>query len=567
MIILSKLIINNFAIIKYIAINFNNGFTTVTGETGAGKSIIINAIHLAMGEKADISKIRSGSDQSEIECVFTFDNLPENFQKFIEIHDIPLINNQLVLKRKLFSSGRSTAWINNKTCSNLILKQAGNFLVDLHGQHAHQSLLQEENHLSYLDSYGKYTNLLDKVRITWEKVVYNKNKLDLLFEKQKLNKEKRELWRYQFDEIEKISPKENEINDLVKEIRLLENAEKFIQIAKGLTNQLYEGENTFYNQIQDVIGKLQELNSIKDSFGDYLENLEQTKYLFQELSNDLNHNASSVEYDSSRLDELNTRLISIDKLVKKYGPEIQNVLEFQENLKIKLSEDENLDFDINDISKKLDHAKSDYLLFAQKLSAERKKYAVKFEKAVETSLNRLGVIGSKFSIKINHIESNTGLYEFDGKKYNCNELGIDKISFHIRTNPGEPISPLVDIASGGEVSRIMLAMKSILAAGDKIPVLIFDEIDTGISGQIARIVGEEMRKLSKSHQILCITHLPQIASLGDEHFVVRKVSDEKRNTTVIEKLDKINRIHEIAKLIGGKDISESGLSQASELIS
>jgi len=566
MIILSKLIINNFAIIKYIAINFNNGFTTVTGETGAGKSIIINAIHLAMGEKADISKIRSGSDQSEIECVFTFDNLPENFQKFIEIHDIPLINNQLVLKRKLFSSGRSTAWINNKTCSNLILKQAGNFLVDLHGQHAHQSLLQEENHLSYLDSYGKYTNLLDKVRITWEKVVYNKNKLDLLFEKQKLNKEKRELWRYQFDEIEKISPKENEINDLVKEIRLLENAEKFIQIAKGLTNQLYEGENTFYNQIQDVIGKLQELNSIKDSFGDYLENLEQTKYLFQELSNDLNHNASSVEYDSSRLDELNTRLISIDKLVKKYGPEIQNVLEFQENLKIKLSEDENLDFDINDISKKLDHAKSDYLLFAQKLSAERKKYAVKFEKAVETSLNRLGVIGSKFSIKINHIESNTGLYEFDGKKYDCNELGIDKISFHIRTNPGEPISPLVDIASGGEVSRIMLAMKSILAAGDKIPVLIFDEIDTGISGQIARIVGEEMRKLSKSHQILCITHLPQIASLGDEHFVVRKVSDEKRNTTVIEKLDKINRIHEIAKLIGGKDISESGLSQASELI-
>jgi len=554
MLILEKLIVNNYAIIDNIEVDFQPGFNVITGETGAGKSIVINALNLALGYKADISKIRSGAKESEIVSQFKINSdLPDSIQSLLAVNEIENNNSHITLRRKLFDTGRSSAWINNKSCSINLLKTIGAFIVDMHGQHAHQQLLNVETHLDYLDNFGEYGNLLLTVKNHWNSLNNLKDSLKLLQQRQKLNKEKQELWQFQFDEISKVNPQSGEMEVLEKEQKLLVNAERYHELANNVTSQVYEGDETLYSHLQSIIQQVREMNSISSEFDAYIESLEQTNYLLQELSTDVSNSAHSVEFNPIRLEDVNNRLSELNKLQKKYNPDIEEIIKLKDLLDEKLNQEGSLDFDIQQIQKDIDKAEKDFSTATEKLSRARHKTSRRFEKEVESQLVKLGFNHSKFEVKIDKLES-------------CNETGFDKLEFYIRTNPGEPVSPLVETVSGGEVSRIMLAMKSIMASGDNIPVLIFDEIDTGISGHIARIVGEEMVNLSNNHQILCITHLPQIASLGNTHLAVKKKIVNNRSITYMENLDNDMRVDEIAQLIGGKEVSESGMNQARELL-
>lgn len=567
MLLLEKLKISNFAIIENIEVDFSEGFNVITGETGAGKSIIINALNLALGYKADISKIRGGASDSEIEAHFKIINqISTNLKRLLIENEIPVDTEYLIYKRKLYDSGRSSAWINGKSCSINLLKTAGSLIVDMHGQHAHQHLLNPETHIDYLDGFGDYKDLLKRVAFQWNQLANANEKLQNLIDKQKINLEKRELWQFQFDEISKVNPLPGELQELEKEQNLLENAERYHQLANTVTDFLYEGDATLYSHLQTVITQLRELNKINPEFDDYLESMEQTKYLFQELSGDINNSAQHIDNNPARLEEINNRLFEINKLQKKYDTDIQKIMDYKQELDEKLNIDGSLDFDINKLRKEIDALRAEYTNLAISLSKKRQSAAVKFQKAVVERLLKLGFKNSNFVVQFSKVESSKGILEMDGKKYYSDANGFDNIEFFIRTNIGEPLNPLVETVSGGEVSRIMLAMKSIIASGDKIPVLIFDEIDTGISGHIARIVGEEMLNLAQNHQILCITHLPQIASLGNHHLVVKKKIADERSITYIENLDETNRVEEVAKLIAGKEITESGLIQARELI-
>ncbi|MCF7886493.1 MAG: DNA repair protein RecN [Candidatus Marinimicrobia bacterium] len=561
---LTKLYIKNFAIINEIEIDFKPGFTVITGETGAGKSIIINALNLTLGEQADISMIRSGAKNALIKCEIELDD-SSYIEEFLVDNDIPL-NGELIIKRKLYKAGHSKAWINGKKVNIGDLKIPGNHLIDLHGQHHHQALLNEDNHLPYLDSYGDYNELVEKVRQAWQKLINLVERKEILTEKHQTLQEKKDLWQFQYDEIEKVAPKEGEYEKLKREKSLLQNAEKIFRLASGLVSQLYESENSFYNNLDEAIDKLDELNDIQGEFGDYLEQLSDVKYLLQDLSTSLTDFSDSVDINPDRLESVNERLYSLEKLMKKYGETLEEVIAYKDKIEKELDKDEGLKFEIEKIDQKIDSAQKKYSQLALQLSEARRKWAKKFANELDQVLARLGIKGAQFEVKIEQKKSSEGYAMIEGESYLADENGIDQVRFLISTNPGEPLMPLTNIVSGGEVSRIMLAIKSILAEKDRIPILIFDEIDTGISGKVGRIVGEEVKKLSNSHQILCITHLGQIAGLGDDHLAVRKISTGNRNQTKIFRLNYEERINEIATLIGGRNITDSAKAQAQELL-
>ncbi len=563
---LTRLKIKNFAIIDRIDISFKPGFTVITGETGAGKSIIIDALNFSLGGKTSASMIRFGSKTATIECNFDCD--VKNFPvfSFIKSKGLAAGKGSLTLKRELYSSGRSKAWINGKLCPNSVLKEVGNLLVDLHGQHDHQSLLNEDNHISFMDAFGDYQEQIEKVSVLWYKLKNLKEQRNILGQKLKINKEKRELWEFQYKEIQTVNPKENEYNELLKEKALLENSEKIHQVSTELINNLYEGDDTFYQKIQEVSKNLRVLNDINKSFTNYLTKLEDVQYLFQELSNYLSQYSSEIQHDPLRLEAINQRLYSLQQLMKKYGSTIKEVIDYKNEISGNLNDDEGLEQELSKLDKNIKEAVTNYSSAALSLSQKREEQAEILEKELQKALSRLGIKGSRFKVHLEYVPDPNGCVHVAGQTYKGDSTGVDKIAFEISTNPGEPLKPLISIISGGEVSRIMLALKSILAGRDQIPVLVFDEIDSGISGKIAHVVGEELRELGKVHQVICITHLPQIAGLGDDHLSVNKVTKDGRSLTQIERLSKGERVEEIAKLIGGKMITEASLQQARELL-
>lgn len=565
--VLHTLKIDSFAIIDNITVYFKPGFTILTGETGAGKSIIIDALNLALGEKASPTMIRSGSESAFIECIFTGIDKSHPVIQFIKDNQLPIVPERLTLRRQLYVNGRSKAWINDLPCAINMLKSAGDLLVDLHGQHDHQSLLREESHIQFLDAFGGYRDLLIEVHDSYLKLSHLSERHKFMTEKRNLNREKRELWEFQLNEIEKIDPKEDENEQLIKEKAVLENSEKIHQIADELTEQLYEAEDdTLYRQVLTVIKKLLILNGIDPEFSGELNKLEEMQFLIQDLSNHLSKYTDNIQFDSARMEAVNQRLYHLQQLMKKYGKTIVEVIEYREKVKHYLNEDDGLDAEIVKVESEIDSVQKGYGTVAVELSRQRKKFAESFEKQVDQTLSRLGISGSKFKVSKRYIDAADGWVDLDGRKVKGESDGIDNIVFEISTNPGEPLRPLASIVSGGEVSRIMLAMKSILAGKDHIPVVIFDEIDTGISGKVARVVGKELKSLAKSHQVICITHLPQIAGLGDHHYRVYKVSDDGRSYTKIIKLNEMQRVEEIAALIGGASITDTALQQARELL-
>ncbi|HQH56237.1 MAG TPA: DNA repair protein RecN [Candidatus Marinimicrobia bacterium] len=563
---LTKLKIDNFAIIDHIEIAFGPGLTILTGETGAGKSIIIDALNLALGEKASPNVIRAGADVATVECTFDLTDLNPATKNILKSHNFYQENNPLTLKREVNINGRSRAWLNGETCLVSVLKEVGNLLVDMHGQHDHQSLLNPDTHIEFLDAFGDYAEWREQVARQFDELKLLFERQNLLQEQLRLNREKRELWEFQLQEIQKVAPQENEYETLLQEKTILENTAKIQQLSSDLTYQLLESGDSLYNQLQSVVKQLSNLQKITGSFAEQLSRLEESQYLFQEIARQIAHFGDDLQFNPARLEIINQRLYSFQQLMKKYGRSLSDVLAYRQKLETDLTESDDLEVQIDKNRELIKEHLEKFTRFAFELSEKRKRSAELFKIEIEKILERLGISGADFAVRLELMPDQNGWIIIDGQKYKAESTGIDKVTFEISTNRGEPRRPLAEIVSGGEVSRIMLAIKTILAGRDHIPVLIFDEIDTGISGKIARKVGEELHELAKVHQVICITHLPQIAGLADEHFSVEKVTTNSRSQTQIRKLLPEERVAEIAKLIGGRSVSEITLKQARELM-
>ena len=562
---LKELRIKNFAIVENLEVEFFEGLNILTGATGAGKSIIIGALNLALGERASQEMIRTGADCAIVEAVFEIK--PKNLIE-TNLSELGILchENQLIIRREISNKGVSRCFMNDRLVTLANLKFIGDLLADLHGQHEHQSLLDSREHLTYLDNYAEAGDLLARAGDGYFRL---KRKLEELEEMKKIDKvsrEKRELYQFQLNEITRAGLSVEEEEKLSTEKKILENSEALFQIASMVFQELYDIDGSIIERLSLTKKELEKGGEYDPRLKDHIENLNSAILQLNDSSRFLQGYKDSLNFDPEKLEKIRERLNLINSLKKKYGQSIEEVLNYADKIKTDLEKIENRDeliqkteLEIKDLRQIL---KKDSML----LSDKRKEKGSELSKKIKKELSFLGMERCDFEVKISQREEENGLLEINCKRYYVDEKGLDQVEFYVSPNPGEELKPLAKIASGGEISRIMLALKSVLAKSDQIPTMIFDEVDVGIGGEIAEAVGKRMKTVSLTHQIICITHLQQIASKTDYHFKVYKEVSKNRTVTKIKLLSREERIKEIARMIGGKKISDLSLEHAAEMI-
>lgn len=564
---LKSLEIKDYALIDHINIEFEKGLNIITGETGAGKSILIDAMSLLLGERASTEVVRKGTQKSIVEGIFVVES-NKNVKSLLEDNEIEYLP-ELIMRREISIKGSNRCFVNDSPVPLNLIKEIGNLLVDLHGQHEHQSLLRTETHILFLDEFANNNKLLDEYTKAYKDLNEKQKELKELKSKEESLKEKKDIYLFQLKEIDSISPIPDEDESLVNELNILENSEKLMELSDEVYNRLYDDENSVIDLLGEVKHKLNQLAGIDKSFLETEGECESALAIVKELSNTIRTYKSKVNVDSTEVEAKRERLGAINLLKKKYGGSIKKILEHREKLEKELNLAENFSDEIGNLEKKINESRKAAANIAEKLSNIRKKYAAKVETEVVKVLVQLGINNAVFKVKvINNEVGNTdeNFLSVQNKKFQYTENGIDEVEFYISTNAGEDVKPLIKVASGGEVSRIMLALKTILAKSDKLPLLIFDEIDTGVSGRIAQKVGTALKDLAAFHQVICITHLPQIAGMADQHYAVEKKQVENRTVSFIKKLSDEDRINEVAKLLSGEDLSKASIESAKELI-
>jgi len=549
--------VKDYTLIEHISVEFGGGLNIITGETGAGKSILIDAMGLLLGERASTEVVRKGANKSVVEGIFDV-GLNKKVKKLLEENDIEYFP-ELILRREISLKGSNRCFANDTPVSLSNIKELGNLLVDLHGQHEHQSLLRTETHINFLDEFGDYDDFMKKYRKTYDELVRMERELKSLKEREETLKEKKEICSFQIKEIDDVSPLEGEEEKLNDELKILENFEKLAGLSTEVYQLLYEMENSVHDSIVKVQNNLNELAEIDKSFLESSSEAETIIALVNDISSFVRSYKAKVDLDPAQVEEIRERLGSLNLLKKRYGGTVESVLEHRKKICEEFRLAENFGEKISELSKALIDLKEKAGKEAKSISQKRIQVSKKVKTGIESSLKELGIAQPEFRTEI--------LSEgADGKQLKFSSTGIDKVEFFISTNPGEDPKPLAKVASGGEVSRIMLSLKSILAKSDKLPLLIFDEIDVGVSGKIAQKVGNTLKDLSEYHQIITITHLPQIASLADSHYSIEKISKKDRVISSIKKLDEKEQVNEVAKLISGEKITDKSISTAQELI-
>ncbi|MBO1686119.1 MULTISPECIES: DNA repair protein RecN [Clostridium] len=549
---LIQLNIKNFALIEEMTINFKEGFNILSGETGAGKSIMIDAIDFVLGGKFSKSLIRTGEDRTYVEALFTLDG-----SKVCEVLDELDIeyDDVLIISRESHQSGKNLIKINGKSLITSQLKRVRAKLLDIHGQHQNQELLLRSSHILYLDGFidksieeplNKYTVLREsllQVREDLKRITGNQDREKLL-----------DYLKFQIEDIEKAKLKENEEDTLREEYNILANAEK-INHALVDSYKLLSGQEEF--SVMDSLSKvISELSGVEKHFEKIKKNkdvIEEAFYTIEEATREIRDMAEEIVFDNDALESINSRIYEINQYKKKYGPTVKDILDYLEKIKKEYDEIINSEKIINELREKENNILKSMEEAAIILHELRIEKSGALEEKILKELAFVGLEKSRMQIRVEREE-------------NFNERGFDDVCFLISTNPGEPLMPLEKVLSGGELSRIMLALKCVFAEKDEIPTLIFDEIDTGISGAVAQRVGEKMYQLSCTHQVLCITHLPQIAILSDYHyFVTKKVVDNKTFTSI--KVLKIEEKElEISKMLSGNNVTEATLNNVKEMI-
>jgi len=558
--VLTELRIKNYALIDDLEISYSNGLNILTGETGAGKSIVIGALSLLLGERAESDMIRTGANSCEIEGIFSIK--PNSIVNF---SDLPIDKTEtVIIRRKIESNGRSSCYINDRSATANTLKRLGDLLVDLHGQHEHQSLLRIEFHRQILDDFAQLDSKREALGEIYLSYFTQKAELDTLTEQIRQRKERREFDEFQYQELSAVQLRVGENETLLKEKTLLESAEKRFRLAQELNQIISENEGSLMEQFDIFQKQLAELINIDESLAASLNDIKSIRSVFDELWRNIVKYRDRIEFSPQRLEAINERLFLIEKLQKKYNRNIEALLVLQKDLEKSLSSIEIDESRIVELKKDLALKENKLIKQAKELSRSRQQAKKSIELKLEQELAELGMPQARFIVSIVPIEDEAGLYQEAGKRYRLDENGIDQVEFLFSANPGEEPKPLRKIASGGELSRIMLALKSVTAS--RIPILVFDEIDLGIGGRVAEAVGKKLVKLSRNSQVICITHLPQIAKYAQSHFRVTKSTKAGRTRTTLLPLAESDRIEEIARMLAGTKISKTTISHARELL-
>ncbi len=560
---LKHLYIRNFAIIDELELDFNSGLTALTGETGAGKSILLGALNLVLGDRADNDSIKQGCDYAEIVAEFDIQDLDEVTTWLVsqELNS----DEECILRRRISKDGRSRAYVNTTPVNLQNIRELAEMLIDIHGQHEHQSMMKSTVQRQLLDDYAKHSPLLKAVSNLYVELILVEEQFQHLQQTSNEQNDRLDLLRFQTQELETLALEENEYQKLNKQHKRLANAERLSSTVQQVIHLLSEDENSnIQSSVSRIINSVNKINEIDESLSPVSEMLSDALVQIDESVSILQNYRDNIDLDSSQLAKIEQRMQNILDLARKHRVEAEELPALHAKLQKELDDIDHLDERLDELAKQQKQLEEKYLEACDKLTSSRNKAAAKLNKNITQAMQTLGMNGGRFEITINPLASKRSAY------------GLDQIEFTVTANAGQKCKAVARVASGGELARISLAIQMIIANNSKIPSLIFDEVDSGIGGGIAEIVGRHLRLLGcanmgnantgRANQVLCITHLPQVASQAHHHLRVEKLTKNKQTSSQVITLDKEQRRQEIARMLSGVDITEQSLAHADEMI-
>ena len=550
---LAHLSVNNFAIVKSLQLELSTGMTTITGETGAGKSIAIDALGLCLGDRAEAGMVRQGEEKTEVCASFQLDN---NLHATRWLEDNELLDgSECILRRIITKDARSRAFINGSPVPLSQLKSLGQNLINIHGQHAHHQLMKSDYQLSMLDQYAGHSELINKSRSHYQAWRLVKNQLDELTQNSQENQAQKLLLEYQIKELNELSLGENEFVDLEQEHKRLSNSGELASSCQSAIHTLYEGEEVNALQLlQSTNQVLINLADLDSSLSTLPSMLNEAIIQVEEASSELRHYLETVDINPERMVYVEERFSKVMSISRKHHVLADDLYTHHQDLLKQIDDLDCSDEKLEAVAKEVEAMHQRFITSAEKLSKSRSRYAKELNKLISHSMHELSMEKAKFNINIEQDHSRT------------TPLGIDYVTFLVSTNPGQPLQPIAKVASGGELSRISLAIQVITAQKVDTPSLIFDEVDVGISGPTAAVVGKMLRTLGESTQVLCVTHLPQVAGCGHQQLFVAKQTKAGKTETQMNSLNEEQRVSELARLLGGSQITESTIANAKELL-
>ena len=551
---IEELSIQNVALIDQMQLQFLPGFNALTGETGAGKSVILKSLGLAIGERGSADLVQKGQSHAQSQIAF---GLPENHDTWNllgQANQVFDTSEPLIISRQISAGGRSRSDVNGQLMTLTQIKQVSEILIDIHGQHQHQSLFRKETHLNLLDQFANLLNDRSKIEIEYNRILQIRRQIANLEQKLDKAKQEKELLEFQISELDQANLQIDEEETLETQHRLLSNAESLFESTSQVYTDLYRGGEVkapALDILKEVVRDLSKIGQMDQKLEKAHKLLESAVYEIEDIAFQIRDYNQEIEFNSIKLGEIEDRIDQLKRLKRKYGNTIEEVIAFHQSAKQKLEDTDTQSHQLDQLKKQLSAATNKTQELAESLSIKRQRAAKKLDSLIEKELHTLGMQKAVFQVRWNQSELNSD--------------GIDEIEFLISTNVGTELKPLTKIASGGEISRVMLAMKTVLAQTDQIPTLIFDEIDVGIGGHTANIVGKKLKELSKFCQVICITHLPQIACLADRHFRVDKRVRNKQTVITAYQLTEEDRVSELARMQGDKT-AQAAMAYARELL-
>ena len=550
---LTSISIKNLAIVEHLELDLSTGMSALTGETGAGKSILIDALGLALGNKADKGMVRNGSNRAEINAVF---DITENHEAldWLKQHELD-DGHECILRRVVTTENRSKAFVNGTPTTLKLLQSLGNFLVEIHGQHAHQRLLSTGFQLTSLDQFAGHQKLLESTETAFSQWQTTRQQYQQLLSDEQDRASRLDLLEFQFHELQQLNLQSGETDQLENDFKTLSNADKLIQGCYAISSQLYDDDNAIHNSVSALQNRLSDLSQLDTRLSGNIELLESALINIHECSDELRHFADSLDTDSQSLTEIESRLQMIYEMSRKYRLEPEELCVKAEDVEKELVQLKNADAHIEQLQQLELEQQGHYLASAKKLHKSRITAAKTLTKSTIDLLKKLAMPEVRFEIAIKQLDIEK-----------ASKTGLDKIEYLVSANPGQPVASLKKVASGGELSRISLAIQVATMNNINVPTLIFDEVDVGIGGGTAEIIGKLLRKLGTNQQVLCVTHLPQVAVQAHQHLNISKTQTPETTSTTIGRLDKDERILEIARMLGGVELTDQTLAHAREML-
>ena len=559
---LRSLRIRDFALIRELEIEFGTGLNLLTGETGSGKSILVDALGLILGERSSQEMVRTNCETAMLEAVFDLDGSSE-IHSMLEVAGMDAPDNTLLVRREISTGGRGRIFINNNLATVALLKKLGDRLADIHGQQDRQSLLDLGTHLEWLDRFGGNSALVNEVRRQHAKLRAIAERLDSMKMDEQERLRRIDVLQFQIAEIQRVNPQPQEKEALESERNILIHREKIFALSAEAYSLIYESDAAVLSQSKRLQKIIQELEAYDSSWTPHREQLEEAAYRLEDLSLAVRDYTSASDFSPGRLDLVEQRLSDLERLSHKYGQSAEEILAYAEKCRQELDGLLSYSDTSRRLSEEFDEALAEYLKSADALSGKRRGDAAQLEGSLREEFQALSMEKMDLIVRFHPRTEETGVARIPGR---CGPAGTDRIEFMVSPNRGEEMKPLAKIASGGELSRVMLAIRTVCGTGDRDKTLVFDEVDAGIGGRVAETVGRRLRDIARTNQVLCVTHLPQIAAFGSHHFYVRKEAVGERTETFVQRLEEQERVQELARMLGGEVVTDTARHHAREML-